>query len=189
LEQSHTPRKQEIRRAILTLPRKFVVINWLFEQQLTRIRFFCQPAFGAVWEIRSGVASFFFPGKRPTSSASFLAGVCFFCLLLAALPSGAQTAQPSEYQVKAAFLFNFAKFVDWPPTAFPAPSSPVIIGVLGKNVFGDTLEQTLHNKFINNHPVVLKTFQTVAEVTNCHVLFISTSEKGHLAKTLAAFRG
>ena len=109
-------------------------------------------------------------------------------LLLAVMPSGAQTA-PSEYQIKAAFLFNFAKFVDWPPTAFPAPSSPVIIGVLGKNVFGDTLEQTLHDKSINNHPVELRVFHSVAEVTNCHVLFISTSEKGRLAKTLAALQG
>ena len=173
----------------MTLPCKFVVINRLFEQQLTRIRFFCQPAFGAVWDIRSGVASFFVPRKSSTFGLSTVLAGVFFFVLLAAFSSGAQTAQPSEYQVKAAFLFNFAKFVDWPATAFPAPASPVIIGVLGKNVFGDSLEQTLHNKSINNRPVELKIFQTVAEATNCHVLFISTSEKGHLAKTLAALQG
>ena len=109
--------------------------------------------------------------------------------LFVVMPSGAQTGQPSEYQIKAAFLFNFAKFVDWPPNAFPEPSSPIVIGVLGKNTFGDTLEQTLHDKAINNRPVELKMFRTVAEVTNCHVLFISTSEKGRLAKTLAALQG
>jgi hypothetical protein len=114
--------------------------------------------------------------------------ILFFCLLTGPW-CRAQDTQPSEYQIKAAFLYNFAKFVEWPPDTFPDPASPIVIGVLGKNVFGDNLEKTLHNKTINNHPVELKVFRTVAEVTNCHVLFISSSEQGRLAKTLAALPG
>ena len=113
-------------------------------------------------------------------------GLAFLFWLLTGPWCRAQDHQPSEYQIKAAFLYNFAKFVEWPPDVSPETSSPIIIGVLGNNDFGDALEQTLHNKTINNRPVLLKVFRTVAEVTNCHVLFISTSEKSHLAKTLAA---
>jgi hypothetical protein len=110
-------------------------------------------------------------------------------LLLSCLRCSAQPNQPSEYQIKAAFLFNFAKFVQWPASALPDPASPVVIGVLGRNDFGDALEQTLHGKSIDTHPVLLKVFHTVAEVTNCQVLFISTSEKGRLDKTLGGLQG
>src|SRR5664279_2589147 len=96
----------------------------------------------------------------------------------------AQESQPTEYQIKAAFLFNFAKFVEWPPEAFADANSPLVIGVLGENPFGDDLERTIRGKTINNRPLVIKEFRSPAEATNCHVLFISTSEKQRLPEIL-----
>src|SRR3990172_10053935 len=54
--------------------------------------------------------------------------------------AGQDSGTPSEYQVKAAILFNFAKFVEWPDAAFPDPATPIIIGVLGEDPFGSALD-------------------------------------------------
>jgi hypothetical protein len=87
-----------------------------------------------------------------------------------------------EYQVKAAFIYNFAKFVEWPPGTFPNTNSPIVLDILGKNVFGTNLETTIRDRTVNNHPFEFKNITSVAEATNCHILFISSSEKGDFAK-------
>lgn len=89
---------------------------------------------------------------------------------------------PTEYQIKAAFLYNFAKFVKWPPQSFPETNSPIVVGVLGKNVFGADLEKTIHDKTVNNRPFKFVEFKSSVEATNCHILFISPSEKDNLKK-------
>jgi hypothetical protein len=101
----------------------------------------------------------------------------------------AQESQPSEYQIKAAFLFNFAKFVEWPPAAFPGASSPFVIGVLGENPFGGDLERTIRGKTVGNRRFVIKEVASMAEARDCHILFISTSERKRLAEVLEALRG
>jgi len=100
-------------------------------------------------------------------------------LLLAAASSRAQAPHPSEYQLKAAFIYNFAKFIDWPPAAFADQKSPFIIGVLGDNHFGSGFEQMIAGKKINDRPISIQTFRTAAEATNCQILFVSLSEKRH----------
>lgn len=101
----------------------------------------------------------------------------------------AQDSPPSEYQLKAAFLFNFAKFVEWPSKTFAGPTSPIVIGVLGENVFHGDLEQAIRGKVINNHPLQFKEFHSVTEATNCQILFISPSEKSRLPKILESLHG
>jgi YfiR/HmsC-like len=98
-------------------------------------------------------------------------------------------AQPTEYQIKAAFIYNFARFVDWPTQAFADATSPMTIGVLGENVFGDNLQQAIHGKMVKGHPLQFKQFDSVSDATNCQVLFISASEKSHLSRILARLRG
>lgn len=110
-------------------------------------------------------------------------------LLLASGSGRAQESQPSEYQVKAAFLFNFAKFVEWPPQAFAGPTSPIVIGILGENPFGDDLERTIRDKTVNNRPFTIKEIRSLPEATNCHILFISTSEKKRLSEIFESLRG
>ncbi len=100
----------------------------------------------------------------------------------------AAETQPTEYQLKAAFLFNFAKFVDWPSDAFPERDSPLIIGVLGEDPFGDDLKETVRNKLVSGHPLSVKATNSVAEARKCHILFISTSENRRLRQLLDGIR-
>jgi len=109
--------------------------------------------------------------------------------LLAGSFGDAQQPPPTEYQIKAAFLFNFARFVEWPKSAFATPTSPLVIGILGEDPFREDLTRTIGNKAVDSHPVVTKEFHSAAEATNCHVLFISTSEKKKLPEILQSLKG
>jgi hypothetical protein len=109
--------------------------------------------------------------------------------LLTGSDGRAQETQPTEYQLKAAFVFNFAKFVEWPPAAFAQAKSPLVIGILGENPFGDALERTIRDKTISDHPLVIKPLSSPAEGTNCHILFVCTSEKKRLPEILASLKG
>lgn len=115
------------------------------------------------------------------------------CVLsLAFLAAGlacAQETPPPEYRVKAAFLWNFAKFIQWPTNAFINDAAPFIIGVLGENPFGDDLENTVRGKQITTRPITVKTCRTAAEARECHLLFISTSETNRLTDIFKSLRG
>ena len=114
-----------------------------------------------------------------------MAGVIFLAWLSSGTAHG-EDSQLTESKLKAAFLFNFTKFVEWPPSAFTTADSPVVIGILGNNPFGDNLEAIIHDKKINDRIIVVKAMSSLAEVTNCQVLFISNSEKGKVSEIVAA---
>lgn len=110
-------------------------------------------------------------------------------VLLAAGPSlAAQTGAATEYQVKAVFLFNFAQFVDWPADAFSGPDSPVVIGVLGEDPFGDFLDQTVRHEHLGGRPFQVRRYQSADEIKTCHILFISRSEADRPEEVLAALK-
>jgi len=108
-------------------------------------------------------------------------------LLLGGLDVSAQTPS-KEYQVKAVFLFNFAQFVEWPPTAFPDTNAPLIIGVLGEDPFGAFLDEIVRGETVNSRPLVVQRYRSVNEITTCHILFVSRSEAGRLDQTLASLK-
>ena len=110
-------------------------------------------------------------------------------LLLAAGAGHAQTPRPSEYQLKAAFLFNFAKFIDWPPEALADDKASFVIGILGDNPFGNNLEQIVAGKKINGHPIVVQVLQSATEAGHCQILFISSSEKKRFAAIILNLHG
>jgi hypothetical protein len=103
--------------------------------------------------------------------------------------SSAQVRPPSEYELKAAFLFNFAKFVDWPPNAFANPTAPFSVCVLGTDPFGGALDDVLRGKFIADHPVSVVRIKRVADITRCQILFVAASESRHLTEILIKLRG
>jgi hypothetical protein len=123
------------------------------------------------------------------SGSISILGLGLSWLLLLGGKGLAQDSQPTEYQIKAAFLFNFAKFVEWPAAAFSGATSPLVIGILGQNPFHDDLARTIRNKTIDEHPLLIKEFRAPAEATNCHVLFVCTSEKRQLPEVLQALKG
>lgn len=110
-------------------------------------------------------------------------------LLFAATAALAQSGPAGEYQLKAVFLLNFGRFVTWPPAAFPTPTSPFVIGVLGTDPYGDALDQAVRGEAIEGHPLAVQRHRRVADLKDCHILFISASEAGRIDAILAALSG
>jgi hypothetical protein len=111
-------------------------------------------------------------------------------LPFASAPLDWAQAEPSgEYQLKAAFLFNFAKFIDWPTTSFPNPQSPFVVCILGPDPFGHAIDEVLKGKTIADRPVAIVRIKTIAQVRQCHMVFISQSESFHLADIVQALHG
>jgi hypothetical protein len=98
----------------------------------------------------------------------------------------AQTTPLPEYRIKAAFLFNFMQFVEWPATAFANERAPLVICVVGNDPFRDALDQTLEGESIRTRRIVARRVRDSEALDTCHLLFISKSEKGHLSKVLQA---
>jgi len=106
----------------------------------------------------------------------------FTVLLLA--PSRA--AAPREYQVKAVFLYNFSRFVEWPDTAFADPKSPFVVGVFGFDPFGPDLDEAVRGESVRGRPLVVRRVRNAAEAADCQILFIHHSERDRLSEVLAA---
>ncbi|MDO8682184.1 MAG: YfiR family protein [Armatimonadota bacterium] len=95
-------------------------------------------------------------------------------------------AELNEYQIKAAFLYNFAKFVEWPAEVFSDANTPIVIGIIGDDPFGSSFEQTVKGKTVSDRRLIIKRFERVQGVGSCHILFVSSSERNHLSKILEA---
>ena len=121
-------------------------------------------------------------------AVSLLAAVACVVVLLGAEACGAE-APSFEYQVKAACLYNFAKFVDWPPRAFADRNSPIVFGILGDDPFGNALEAIIKNKTVNGRTLTIKRSRRVEDLKDCHVLFISRSEQTRDAQILKSLEG
>ena len=122
---------------------------------------------------------------------------CFLLILTIALLSVAYhvtsihaqgMTKPTEYQVKAAFLHNFAKFVEWPGKANPKTKRTIIFGVLGESPINAALE-SFKNRLVLCCKTVIKHFKKPEDVTFCHVLFISSSDERRLEKILKTLKG
>jgi hypothetical protein len=96
----------------------------------------------------------------------------------------ADTPVALEAQVKAAFLFNFTKYVDWPAAAFTNAAEPIVIGVMGADGFGDTLRHNVMGKTINGRPVVIKHLDSDLQISECQILFVSHSEASRTSAIL-----
>lgn len=108
------------------------------------------------------------------------------CALLGPAPLPAQQAKPGEYQVKAAYLYNFGKFVRWPATAAPGENGSFAICVLGPDPFGSVLDSTLAGEALDGKPVIVRRIAKPQDAPACRILFIDTSEQNHLGEILAA---
>jgi hypothetical protein len=89
-----------------------------------------------------------------------------------------------EYPVKAAFLYHFVEFVEW-PRASPLPPSKVTIGVLGRDPFGDVLDKAILGKTVAGRTLVIRRFASIEALERCEILFIGSSEMARLPEILA----
>jgi uncharacterized protein DUF4154 len=100
----------------------------------------------------------------------------------------AQSDQPSEYEVKAAFLFNFTKFVEWPDGSFNDPHAPIVIGIIGDDPFGESLIRIVAGQKAQGRAIVIIRYRRGDDLRRCHILFISASERQHSTQILASLR-
>jgi uncharacterized protein DUF4154 len=99
-----------------------------------------------------------------------------------------QSGGASEYDLKAAFLFNFAQFVEWPRDAFAASTTPITIGILGDDPFGARLDSLVAGETIQNRRLIVRRYRSIEQIDACHILFIAASEAGRweqIAKALS----
>jgi hypothetical protein len=96
---------------------------------------------------------------------------------------------PDEYAVKATLLYNFTQFVEWPARAFAKPDDPLVIGIIGKDPFGATLENIAAREHADGHRIVVQQCRNTVEANRCHVLFVSATQRGELAQIVAGLRG
>lgn len=119
----------------------------------------------------------FSPRVQAKGALGMIMRLCVWLVLLAPMTL---TAQPREYQVKAAFVYNFAQFVLWPTTAFTNTAQPFEIGILGDNPFGKSLEETVKGETINGRQIVIVESSRIEKLAGCQILFITKSASAHL---------
>ncbi len=101
----------------------------------------------------------------------------------------AQSPTAGEYQVKAAFLFNFAKFVEWPPSSFSDASAPLRICVFGRDPFGEELRNITKEKTVNGRKLEVNQVLDLQVARTCHIFFIASSETARLKQIFESLRG
>jgi hypothetical protein len=95
----------------------------------------------------------------------------------------ALAAGPTEYQVKAVFLFNFAQFVVWPPQALGAADAPFSICIVGEDPFGAELDVTVRGENVQGHPFAVRRYRDPGDIESaCHIVFIGASQRTQLDK-------
>lgn len=117
-----------------------------------------------------------------------LTGLKFAIVLGAAFVLGLQ-GQINEYQVKAVFLYNFARYVEWPSQSFKAASDPITICILGQSPFGDTLDQAITGKVVEGRSFVVRQVSDVQPGGNCQILFVGSSERKRFRSIAARLKG
>lgn len=105
-------------------------------------------------------------------------------LAAGASPQSSESSESSEYLVKAGFIYNFAQLVQWPPAAFSQADSPIVIGILGTDPFGEIIDRVVQNKKLDGHSLVVKRLKRGAQLRECNILFVSSSEAAHLEDVL-----
>jgi hypothetical protein len=119
-----------------------------------------------------------FRDRLSSSWRSGLKAACCIILTLFVYPGVAQPLYTAannaaiEQHVKAASLYKFLSYVEWPATAFTKPDSPYVIGVIGAEVIEDDLLKIIVNRNVNNRPLTIKKLNVNDPLTGIHVLFI-----------------
>jgi hypothetical protein len=109
--------------------------------------------------------------------------LCAALLTIAAARPAA--AQGVEYEVKAAFLYNFSKFVEWPPESL-TPDAPFRICLLHDDPFGGRLERTVAGDTVDGHPIVVERVPVDIGQTSCHILFVPRSQAARVQALVRA---
>lgn len=109
--------------------------------------------------------------------------------VLALATDGSARERPPEYEVKAAYLYKLSLFVQWPQEAFGDSAAPVVVGVLGRDPFGDALDRTLAGKHLRGRPFELRRYARPEDLEFCHILFFGEHNRSRVRQVLAQLKG
>ena len=123
--------------------------------------------------------------RLPRVVRGLAAIVAMACAFLPVRNLPAQTPTPTEYEVEAAYLSNFGRFVEWPARA-GSQNDPFYVCVLGQDPFGPLLDASLKGENIGGAPMAAKRLSGPEDAAGCRILFVSTSKTSQLRATLAA---
>jgi hypothetical protein len=135
------------------------------------------------------------PRRRLARRASTWSGAMVTLLAVAgalavsAQPASAQRDQVGEYELKAAILYNLSRFVEWPPSAYADSQAPTVLCILGQDPFGDSLKTLGQKQDANGRPVSIRRLKNENGMRDCHVLYISTSERKSVTQILSSLKG
>lgn len=127
-------------------------------------------------------------GGWTSAKSNWLVAACVCLVVAAGGHSSAQKPPVSEAEVKATWLLNFARYVEWPADAFAGPDSPVVVGIVGKDPFGPALEKILADRVAKGRRFSLKRLAVEDDLHGCHIVFCSSSEKRRNAEVLKKVR-
>ena len=140
---------------------------------------------GSCWGGRF-VASF---DSRQIRRASMFTLMAFWVFLSASPRAFSQNEEGAEYLVKLTFLYNFTKFVEWPPGSYRDPGAPLVICIIGQDPFSQSLEGELRARTVGGHPVEVKKLSSNDKLGVCHVVFVPVTEKDHADRIVKGLKG
>jgi hypothetical protein len=127
--------------------------------------------------------------SRRTRRALFFA-IIACCLLLSTSPRAlSQKEEGAEYTIKLAFLYNFTKFVEWPPDSYRDAGAPLMICIVGHDPFSQSLEEELRTRAVGGHPVEVKTLRANDKLSACQIVFVPVTEKDQADRIVRSLKG
>ena len=118
-----------------------------------------------------------------------LLGLLSLSILLPPCAGGAEERSSLEYPIKAAYLYKFGNYVEWPKPAFPGPGSPLNLCVVGDDPFGTLLDKAVDGQQVDGRTIVLRRLKSVGRESGCHILFLGVADPQRAASMLDALRG
>lgn len=131
-------------------------------------------------------------GKMPRAQRAWLSIFLFLAAGALSFTPGklmAQSGVSKEYEIKAAFLFHFAQFVEWPSVEATNTNAPFVIGVLGENPFGGALDEIVKGETIGSRKITVQYSRRAEDLKNCQIVFVSKSEKSRLSRIFKELDG
>jgi hypothetical protein len=127
--------------------------------------------------------------SRRIRRASFFASIAGGLFLSASPKALSQNEVGVEYSVKLGFLYNFTKFVEWPPDSFRDPGAPLAICIVGHDPFRQDLEAELRTRKVGDHPVEVRTQTPNDKLSVCQIVFVPVTEKNQADRILRGLQG
>jgi YfiR/HmsC-like len=149
----------------------------LWRQGNLFLRMSLSPAFGVIPRRR----------VRPSFPAPWIACAVAACLISVRVLGQTNQLRPSE--VKAGFLVNLVKFVEWPDATFASDREPIVFGIVGTDPLANALNQAVYGQSVRGRTLAVRKYNFGDDLRSCQVLFVSASEQGHLPQILAGVLG